>query len=166
MSDDIFSGIKSSLPEDDPQEGHIKRFEKKLNSASEIRSRLQVYQRIAIAASIAAFLLLATILTVKFGELKTHKTVLYSASSELYETELYLTGEINEKMEILTSSGSLDKAVLEDIHEIDQSFEEVRKELIKNPNDDRLISAVIETYRIKLDLLNEILQKKNCENNI
>lgn len=164
MPDDIFSGIKTSLPEDDLPEGHIKRFEKKLNSTTGIRLRLQVYQRIAIAASIAAFLLLATLLTVKFGELKTHKTILYSASSELYETELYLTGEINEKMEILTSTCSIDKEVLKDIHEIDQSFEEVKKELIKNPNDDRLISAVIETYRIKLDLLDEIIQKKNCEN--
>ena len=67
-------------------------------------------------------------------------------------------------MEILTSTCSIDKEVLKDIHEIDQSFEEVKKELIKNPNDDRLISAVIETYRIKLDLLDEIIQKKNCEN--
>jgi len=165
MSGDNFSGINNAIPESDLPGGHLKRFEKKLNSTFVIGSRLWMYQRIAIAASVAAFIVLSTIVAINLGELKTQKTVLYSISSELYETELYLAGEIEEKMEILTASNSFDKAILDDIREIDKSFDEVKKELFRNPYDDRLISAVIETYRVKLDLLDEVLLK-SANNNI
>ncbi len=164
MSDDIFSGINNAIPESDLPGGHLSRFEKRLNSTLAIRSRLRMFQRIAIAASVTAFILLSTIVTINLEDLKTRRTVLYSISSELYETELYLAGEIEEKMEILTTSNSFDKAILDDIREIDKSFDEVKKELFRNPYDDRLISAVIETYRVKLDLLDEVLLKSANKN--
>ncbi len=157
MPDDIFKNIANSILDEDLPAGHIKRFEHRLNSISKTRVHLKTIQRVAIAASIAAFFILSTMVTFNLDYLKTRKTALYKASLELYETELYLTGEIEEKMEFLATCDSFDKEVLNDIREIDKSFNEVRKELIKNPNDDRLISAVIETYRIKLDLLNEVV---------
>lgn len=159
MSDDIFSEINTSLPEDDLPEGHIKRFENKLNTSSEIRTRLRTFQRYAIAASIAAFVLLSTFVAINMDVFKHRKSTLYNISSELYETELYFTGQIEEKMEILTSTESLDPSILEDIRDIDKTFDEIKTELFRNPYDERLISAVIETYRIKLDLLDEVLLK-------
>jgi len=157
MADDIFSGI--TIPDEEIPQGHFKRFSNKLDSLSRVRNNLKIIQRIAIAASVAAFLILSSIVALNLEDLKTQKTALYGISAELYETELYYTGAIEEKMEILTSSSTFDKEILNDIREIDKSFNEVRKELIRNPNDDRLISAVIETYRIKLDLLDEVLSK-------
>ena len=157
MQDDIFSGVNGHVPDEDIRTGHVERFNTKLNRLSNTRYRLRTIQRIAIAASVAAFLVLSTIVTINLNNFKTHKNVLYGISSELYETELYLTSEIDEKMAILTSYESFDKEILNDIKDIDKSFNEVRKELIRNPNDDRLISAVIETYRTKLDLLNEVI---------
>jgi hypothetical protein len=113
----------------------------------------------AIAASVAAFIMLSIVVTLNLEELKNRKTALYEISPEFHETELFLTGKVQEKMEILRSSNSYDKDIRKDIREIDKSCAEVKKELIRNPQDDRLISAVIETYRIKLDMLDEVISK-------
>ena len=159
MSSDIFSGINKSVPEDDLPKGHLKRFENRLNSLSEIQSRFRLIQHMAIAASVAAFIMLSIVVTLNLEELKNRKTALYEISPEFHETELFLTGKVQEKMEILRSSNSYDKDIRKDIREIDKSCAEVKKELIRNPQDDRLISAVIETYRIKLDMLDEVISK-------
>ena len=159
MSSDIFSGIHKSVPEDDLPKGHLKRFENRLNSLSEIQSRFRLIQHMAIAASVAAFIMLSIVVTLNLEELKNRKTALYEISPEFHETELFLTGKVQEKMEILRSSNSYDKDIRKDIREIDKSCAEVKKELIRNPQDDRLISAVIETYRIKLDMLDEVISK-------
>ncbi len=164
MSSDIFSGINKSVPEDDLPKGHLKRFENRLNSLSEIQSRFRLIQRIAIAAAVAAFIVLSTIVTVNLEELKNRKTALYDVSPEFHETELYFAGKVQEKIEILKSNDSFNKDILKDIREIDKSCAEVKKELIRNPQDDRLISAAIETYRIKLDMLDEVISKTSEKN--
>jgi len=165
MPDDIFTQIMDSIPEEDLPLGHRLRFEKRLDVFSKTHYRLWAIQRVALAASLAAFLVLSVTVALNMEKLTTQKTVLFRISPDLYETELFLTGEIQEKMKLVRTMDSFDKEVLKDIREIDKSYAEVRSELIQNPNDDRIISAIIETYRMKLEILDEILSK-TVEKNI
>ena len=164
MSDELFSGINNSLPEEELPIGHTQRFERKLNTLHRSVRNLRIVQRIALAASVAALFILTLLVSFNLKDLKNQKNALQNISIEFQETEQYLTSEIDEKMDILTANNTLDKDMLSDIRDIDKSCTEIKKELINNPYDDRLISAVIETYQTKLDLLNEIISKTSEKN--
>jgi len=161
MNNDIFTHIKEAIAEQELPGGHKERFRKKLRSMPVVSTRMVLLQRVAIAASIAAFLVLSVYLTLNLDNMKTHGNFLYHASSDLYETEQYLSGEIEEKLDEIAHLPRLDWNIKHDLREIDMSFREIKKDMKENPNDLRLINAVIETYRIKISVLDEILIKNH-----
>jgi hypothetical protein len=165
MPDNLFTDLPNLWTDEELPAGHLKRFEKKLHERSGLSARLWTIQRIAIAASLAAFIVLSITVALNLQKFSARKAVLFGVSSELYESELFLKDEILKRMETIKASDNYDKQVLKDFDEIDESFSDVCAELQLNPNDDRLISAVIETYRMKLEALDELLEK-TCENKI
>ena len=101
------------------------------------------------------------IIALNLDDFKTSKALLSDISSELYETERFLAGEIDTKMELLAASGKLNKEIKDDLKEIDKSFIQFKHELRSNPHDTRLINAVLETYRVKIELLDNLLSNQN-----
>lgn len=88
----------------------------------------------------------------------------------LIEAEMFYTSQINSaKEEIILLSGN-DKGLLEDLNtdmvELDNVFAELKNDLKDNSDNEEVIEAMIQNYRIKLEILEEILiQLKKSQTN-
>lgn len=79
----------------------------------------------------------------------------------LMEAEVYYASRINSaKEEIIVLSGD-NKGLMEEINtdliELDKVFEELKSDLKDNSDNEEVIEAMIQNYRIKLEVLEEIL---------
>jgi len=90
----------------------------------------------------------------------------------LMEAEMFYTSQINTaRDEIIMLSGN-NKGLLDDLNtdmvELDEVFEDLKNDLKDNSDNEEVIGAMIQNYRIKLEVLEEILMQlkksKNLEN--
>ncbi len=87
----------------------------------------------------------------------------------LMEAEVFYTSQINfAKDEIFRLSGN-DHNLIEEINfdmvELDDVFEELKNDLKDNSDNEEVIEAMIQNYRIKLQVLEEILLQLNKSKN-
>lgn len=75
---------------------------------------------------------------------------------ELVEAENYYASEINSRMSEVTSLTN-DSVIVEEINSLKEEFDDLKEELGDQINDEKLIQAMIQNYRLRLSLLKEIL---------
>lgn len=85
---------------------------------------------------------------------------LADVSPEHAEMERYFNSQVEEKMAKLASYKQ-DGVVKADIKELDETYEQLRKELQTAPEgaDEKIIQAMIETYQTKISILQQVLEK-------
>lgn len=80
---------------------------------------------------------------------------------ELIDAEVYYTSQINTKKDELYRLASdqplIHKEVEEDFKELDRIYAELRRDLKDNADNQEVIEAMIQNYRIKLEILEELL---------
>lgn len=145
--------------DNDLPEGHLERFIAKLDSSFHSNRKLLKFQIYATAASVIAVIAISAILLIKVSQFRQHPSLLAGVSPELEEAELYYQSRIEERMKVLEVNNLVDEQVLNDLKEIDNSFEFISKDLKKNPGDDRIIQAVMRIYQLKLDMINDLLSQ-------
>jgi hypothetical protein len=77
-------------------------------------------------------------------------------SPELAEVEDYYVTQINYKMKEARSM-NVGEDLLEEVEILDKEFQELKEEIGDNIDNERIISAMIENYRIRLNILENIL---------
>ncbi len=81
---------------------------------------------------------------------------------ELQEAEIYYSGIISEKFKavepILTNCPAIDKELKTDMAQLDSIYRDLRKDLKDNIANQEVIEAIIENYRLRIALLEELLQ--------
>jgi hypothetical protein len=159
MNDNTLKYIINNLLGDDLPEGHLERFQNRLRSELPIQRKLWNLQQYAIAASIAIFITGTLLLLVNSGNLFVQGPWLAGNSASLNETEIYLKNEINLRIQHLTEIGMVNEEVIAELSEDNDSFRRMRKDLQKNPGDVRLTSAVLESYQLKLEVLDNMIDK-------
>lgn len=158
MIEDIIRNHKTSFEEDLPK-GHVKRFSNKLSFSFDSKWRTSLNRYLVVAASVVVLITFGYIALLTSDVFLPDHDLLVNLTPELHETEMYYQNEINQKIDILSGQNHADETILDDLKEIDKSFTTIKKDLDDNPGDERLISAILNTYQIKLDLLNEILER-------
>jgi hypothetical protein len=80
---------------------------------------------------------------------------------ELQEAELYYSGLINEKLEeikpILTSCPGIEEELNTDMSELDSLYSDLKKDLKDNVANQEVVEAIIENYRLRIAILEELL---------
>ena len=85
---------------------------------------------------------------------------LHNLSSELADTEAFYTSQIDEKIELIkVASGDLQPDVLEQLEQLDKDYLALKNDLRDNADSEEVINAMIEYYRLKLSLLEKILEE-------
>lgn len=146
-------------------DGHLQRFEKKLtrmnNQQKKKRFFIQHFGK--VAAAVIIILLSANLIVYITGERST-QTPPTVASVELTEAEHYYVSQVNmgiQTLEHLANQGvgtPLElKQIRDEFAQMDSLFLSLKEELKTNPNDERLINAMIEHYQTKLEIVNTIL---------
>ena len=162
------------LNNNEPSEGHFERFEAKLNfQHKKKRITLNVVWKVAAAV---IFVLLATNQAFiyfspnsqgsLFSGFNKNEFTLASVSPEYEEVEFYYTNSINvglNQWNSLTEEGFISeeeqKMMDSELNEFEELYGNLQKDLAANPNDERVINAMLEFYQAKLSVINMIVSK-------
>jgi hypothetical protein len=177
--DKIFNDQREAFDEE-PSDGHLQRFETKLNQFhSKGKPTFSSWPFLKIA-SVLVILLLSVNLLVYLLPNKKEKKAQRFASTEMNETVNFYNTRINSglsQLQIMAGQGIGSEQELvqlnKELDEMDHLYQDLQKEYTKNPNDERVINAMIEYYQTKLNIINTIktdleyiktIKNKNHEN--
>lgn len=153
--------------DEDAPEGHFERFAKRLDEqkVKPIRNYRKIFMQ--IAAAVVFVLLAGNQVRMYLQQPKEPAELsLSSVSPEYAEAEFYYTAAIDQGMqhwEKLTADGiiSADEQQMmhEEIADFEATYERLQKELAANPEDERVINAMLELYQTRLAIINLIIDK-------
>lgn len=83
-------------------------------------------------------------------------------NNEIAELEEYYNGEINQKI-TLVKNQLKDDRILQDLNTMDQAFAELKADLRDNVDNQEVITAMMENYQLKLQILEEIIKELEKE---
>jgi len=158
----------------EPREGHFDRFEAKLKLQHK-KKKITLNLVLKIAAAVV-FVLLATNQAYLYFSPGNHPSVfsdaeengfsLASVSPEYEEVEFYYTNSINvglnqwnELKEDGLVSEEEQKMMQTELSEFEEMYKTLQSDLASNPNDERVINAMLEYYQAKLSVINMIVNK-------
>lgn len=153
MSDRLKSYIEQKREELEVYEFDLDQGWSELNNRlgpEESVSKLKLWKSIAAAASI----LLVASLSFIFVQNGTNDTL----PIEIVETQNYYQQQIDHKVALVKSiSGS--EELVADLERMDAVFEELKGDLKDDVHNEAVVTAMIENYRLKLRILEEILEE-------
>lgn len=164
----------NGLNEREPSDGHFDRFEAKLNA--QYKKKKFTFNVVWKVAAAVIFVLLATNQAyiylspnnqgVVLNSASLEGTTLSSVSNEYTEVEFYYNNAINvglDQWKSLTLDGhiSIEEQQMMDaeLTEFEDRFKVLQEDLAANPNDERVINAMLEYYQTKLSIINMIVSK-------
>jgi len=177
-----------TLNDNEPMEGHFARFEEKLKAQHKVK--LNWKSVLKIAAVVVFVMLAANQVSIYFSpETKgiaglimdkpdNSDISLASLSPEYKEVEFYYTTSINtglNQWNELSKAGMIsedEQAMMDDeLKDFENMYKNLQNDLAANPNDERVINAMLEFYHVKLSVitmivnkLEEVKQQKNNHN--
>ncbi|MCK9639809.1 MAG: hypothetical protein M0R39_07855 [Prolixibacteraceae bacterium] len=155
--------------DEEPKEGHLLRFEERLEKYHKRKKPILRSWPFLKIASLVIIVLLSANLFLYLLPGKADKQVQGLTYNEMDETARFYTVRINSglsQLQQMADQGigtSQDLAqVKKEMDEMDRLHQDLQKEYSNNPNDERVINAMIEYYQTKLDIINTI--KTDLEN--
>jgi hypothetical protein len=164
--DEIIRNNRDFFEDAEPSNGHFERFNRKL----EMRFQAKVVKR-----SIAPYLLRAAVVTllVTLSSLWTwdhfirpgsSRMTLGDVSPQYKEVENYYIHQVNlMESEIgtveVTNSPEQKEMLMKEMKTMDSTYVSLQKELKANPNDERIINAMIEHYQTKVEVMSYIVNQ-------
>jgi len=164
--EDIIRNNKDFFEEAEPSEGHLERFNRKL----ELRFQTNKTKR-----SILPYLLRAAVVTllVTLSSLWTwdhfirpgsSRMALGDVSPQYKEVENYYIHQVNlMEGEIVTvdlkNNPGQKEMLMNEMRSMDSVYVSLQKELKANPDDERIINAMIEHYQTKLEIMTYIVNQ-------
>jgi hypothetical protein len=145
----------------EPADGHFDRFARKLD-----RLRMPGKYSLPYYLKVAGLVLLVSVSSILIYQMamnRYYERNIYSfgkLSPEYREVEDYFIHTINTKYNALQKIDLKDSAqktmIMNELKELDKVYRSLSKELKNDPNNERLINAMIKHYQLKLDILNEM----------
>jgi hypothetical protein len=164
--EEIVRNNKDFFEDSEPSNGHFDRFNRKL----ELRFQVAAPKR-----SIVPYLLKAAVVTLlvtlsslytwdNFIRPENKRMTLGQVSPEYREVENYYLHQVNMmESEIknidLNGNPEQKKMLLSELKSMDSTNVALQKELKANPNDERIINAMIEHYQTKLEVMTYIVNQ-------
>ncbi|MCX7550458.1 hypothetical protein [Xanthomarina sp. F2636L] len=167
--DKLFGNLKDSFDIEEPNSGHNKRFLDKLNSqsnpvvTSKVSKQVQLWKPLVGIA--ATLLLVMTLVLVKKPQNEVRD--LANVSPEMEKTQSFFTSTISVELKKLESESNPEtKIIINDaliqIKKLEVSYENLKVDLTKSGDDNRVIFAMIKNFQNRIDILQNTL--KHIEN--
>jgi len=164
--EDIIRSNKDFFEDAEPSAGHLERFNRKLEKRFQVTS---------IQRSIVPYLLKAAVVTLlitlsslwtwdHFIRTGSSRMTLGQVSPQYKEVENYYVHQVNlmegEIVNVDLNNNPAQKALLlKEMKGMDSTYVSLQKELKANPNDERIINAMIEHYQTKLEVMSYIVNQ-------
>lgn len=166
MNDKFEQYIKSQRPEFDPHkapEGLWKGIEDGLEK-KETRFFIGRVTRRTLSMAATLLIIAASALVIQAYRLNSADSELQTSQlyPELHEAEVFYKAKVEKRMHELegykTTVGLPAQEVIGDVHELENAYSELRKDLKDHANNEEVINAMIQNYRIRLAMLEQLLQ--------
>ncbi len=164
--EDIIRNNRDYFEGSEPSEGHFERFNKKLGSR---------FGTVAVRRSIVPYLLKAAVVTLlvtlsslwtwdHFIRPESKRMTLSDVSPQYKEVENYYIHEVSMMESEITSIDMENNPeqkglLLNELESMDSIYVSLQKDLKANPNDERIINAMIEHYQTKLEVMTYIINQ-------
>jgi hypothetical protein len=155
--------------DDEPLEGHFQRFDEKLKQLNQTQKRPVPSFLFLKIASVLVIVLLSANLIFSLLRKTPEKEMESLASKEMNDAVHFYSVKISSGMNQLNNLAGQgigsEKEVSQlkkEMEEMDLLFQSLQNEYSANPNDERIINAMIEHYQTKLNIINRI--KSDLEN--
>lgn len=164
--DNYIRGNREHFDGSEPPAGHFERFKARLEAQKVILpQRVRVFPYLLRAAAVAILVTLSSLWTwehvLKPGA---GKMTLSDVSTEYRQVETYYVQQVNlMKNEINAIPMGYDavqkEMLIEELKNMDAEFSELQSDLKANPQDERVINAMIEHYQRKVEVMSYILSQ-------
>ena len=164
--DEIIRNNKDFFEGKEPMEGHLERFnwklEKRLHSHATKRSILPYLLKAAVVTLLVTLSSLWT--WDHFIRADSKRMTLGQVSPQYKEVESYYVHQVNlmesELLNVDMKDNPEQKEMLvKEMKSMDSVYVQLQKELKANPNDERIINAMIEHYQTKLEVMTYIVNQ-------
>jgi hypothetical protein len=164
--DELIRKNKDYFDGSEPSEGHLERFSRKLESKFQVKRRtISIVPYLLRAAAVVLLVTLSSLWTWDhFIRPGSQRMALGDVSPQYKEVENYYVHQVSmmegEIINIdLENNPEQKEMFLQEIKSMDSTYVQLQKELKVNPNDERIINAMIEHYQTKIDVMNYILSQ-------
>jgi hypothetical protein len=152
---------RDRLDSDSPRDGHEQRFLRKLERQP--ARKVNFRHMLQIAASIAIILASAIVLIRR--DSSGSKIAGQELPASIWEADQYYTTQVSQRYDQIRQfefTDSEEKAVLMDeLNELDAYHQQLINDLEANPGDERVINSLIRHYKIKLEVMDQIIFQLN-----
>lgn len=155
-----------SFQNEEPLEGHFERFEARLQKASKPGRKFNFQAVLKVAAVVVFALLAVNQARIWLTPEKKETLSLGSISPEYREVEFYYTNAIQlgmSQLEVLKKEGMISESeqqmMLKEQKEFDQMYQKLLEDLKANPDDERVINAMLEYYESRMNVITLIINK-------
>lgn len=158
--DQYIDKLKSFRNEREPEKGHFKRFEQKLNR--ELHPQTIGLRRSMRIAAVILFILAVGFVSKNYFTSSFSNKKAISQNPDIDEISFYYTSQIESNYKKIIEDPFLDEEtrndlIKEEFKDLDSLFIQLNIEYEANPDDERVVDAMINYYRVKLNLVQEIL---------
>ena len=159
--DDIIRNNKDFFEDAEPSAGHLERFSRKLEN----RFQVKTVTRSIVPAVVTLLITLSSLWTwdhfIRPGR---NRMTLGQVSPQYKEVENYYVHQVNlmegEIVNVDLKSNPAQKTMLmKEMKSMDSTYVSLQRELKANPNDERIINAMIEHYQTKLEVMTYIVNQ-------
>lgn len=155
---------RQAFDTEEPPAGHEARFLEKLPAG---KTRSMMYVRYAAAAAVIIFLMTLSGLYMHDNWLNNSAEqlpTLSDAGPSYAEAEAYFVSTIENQRqtinELSTADMAKEKARFEkDMQEMDSLYKQLQHDLDANPGDPRVINAMVKHYRMRINVMEEIVRQ-------
>ena len=169
--EDFFEEHRDEIDRNAPPEGHFERFEAKLDKAAgtgctPLRMLWRVAAVIAITAGIGYFYFTGEGTAAQASQ----GLALRNISPEFAEVELFYVTQIELTQKQMEPAAGDNAIVVADIkkqlEQLEEEYNQLKLELEENYGDERVINAMIQNYRLRLQVIEKYLiqLKSNSQN--
>jgi hypothetical protein len=152
--EEFVRGHRQDFDTFEPSEALWKNIDKKLDKGKKIKLRFYLSRAAAVAAIFAISFLVQQYLQTSKNKLQ--------EIPELKEAEMYYSGLIDAKLQeikpLLVEYPDVEQEMKTDLSELDSVYNGLKNDLKDNVANHEVIEAMIENYRMRINLLEEMLQ--------
>lgn len=157
---------RQSLLNEEPPEGHFDRFEARLRNNVQARRKIEIKPLLKIAAILIFILMAVNQGRLYFSPEKAETITLGSVSEEYREVEFFYTNSIDlgmKQLDKFMSEGLLSESEMQMMKKEQQEFDQIHQKLLADlqahPDDERVITALIEYYQSRMTVISIIINK-------
>lgn len=157
--EDTINNNPGAFSNEEPPQGHLNRFEQRLTPENKI-----LWPVLKAAAGI---LLIVSLSMAFYYRQVADNVSLRNISMELAETESFYESVFNKKLEQAETMLNPEqfKTVKKELKVMDQNYLHLKNDFKMNPDDQRIIHAMINHYQLKIELVVQVMAQINAIKN-